>query len=113
MSSPCLSTCVGSCIVQNTSSSFSYGTIFSSYSISIASACPVVWLHTCSYVGFFVFPPVYPTVVFSTPFISLYASSTCQKHPHAKVALLFVIFSMLVSIFSNFIVDGLIKEIIE
>ena len=86
MSGPCLFSCVGLCMFQNISSSCSYDVCSGSYIICIASACPVLSVHTCLYVGFFVFPPVYPTVVCFTPFVFWNVSSTPQKHPAAKVA---------------------------
>src|SRR5262245_4868833 len=57
-----------------------------SNSTSTVSACPVVCVHTSSYDGLSVCPPVYPTAVATTPGACRNASSTPQKHPAAKAA---------------------------
>src|SRR5581483_5264493 len=50
------------------------------------SACPVVSVQTCSYVGLLVVPPMYPTAVLVTPFSLRKTCSTHQKHPAPNVA---------------------------
>src|SRR5450756_362803 len=77
---------VGSTLCQKTSRSFSYVTFFGSYTTSIDSRCPVPPAETSWYVGFAFSPPVYPTVVETTPKRSSYGLCMHQKQPPAKAA---------------------------
>mmetsp|Transcript_9931 Transcript_9931/g.24844 ORF Transcript_9931/g.24844 Transcript_9931/m.24844 type:complete len:225 (+) Transcript_9931:434-1108(+) len=86
-SAPCLLSVVGSCFSQNTSSSSSYVTAPLSYVTCTTSQCPVLPLHTSSYVGSSVLPLLYPTSVVTTPGTRWNTSSGPQKQPMPNVAL--------------------------
>src|SRR5690606_22902348 len=81
---------VGSCVAKNTVRRSCIETLEGSNVIRVASACPVVPVHTCSYVGFSVFPPVYPGSTDTTPLSSRNTASVHQKHPPAKTIVSFI-----------------------
>src|SRR5690606_39744082 len=73
-------------MLKKTSSRSSYVMMAGSYSTRTASACPVVPVQTCSYVGLGLRPPMYPDFTSSTPARSTKTPSRHQKQPPANMA---------------------------